>query len=541
MKRLFAVSLLLMLLFTVEAQMRISGRITDTKGNGIANVAVSDGYSIVLTTRNGSFKMKTHRDAYYVFYSIPSQYKINVKDGHPHFYEKLDENKHRYDFTLESLEEDETTFRLVMLADPQVQSMFQLKRFERETIPDIKSYVDASGVKCYGITLGDMGYSEGKHNATGLLGPMRDAMRQEKSHLLFFQTIGNHDNAFAPVEIDAHSSTFNIAYQRPFEKVFGPVNYSWNRGNVHIISMKNVQYESATSSGKYKPAFTEEQFRWLEKDLSLVPKDRLVLLCLHVGIYSRQNPFLEETRKLLSTFNEAHLMIGHTHFMNHSVNKFGTYEHVHAAASGAYWLSCVNGDGTPNGYTIYEIKNNHISNWWYKGVGHDISYQIRLYRGDAQFGGEYEKFQFPYTHDTVLANVFMADPGWKVELYEDGVLSGEMERIPVTKDSRPEVNSSRDWWAVGYHIGVIGRSYGKVTTGHSGLKGGGRKGYLTTCNHMYRLQLKNPNTKQIKVVARDTNGNVYEQTKFTESGDYSENELINKIYHHTRKWLDKNY
>jgi hypothetical protein len=227
--------------------------------------------------------------------------------------------------------------------------------------------------------------------------------------------------------------------------------------------------------------------------------------------------------------------------MNNNVNKYGIYEHVHAAASGAYWWSNLNGDGVPNGYSIYDIEGAHIKNWWYKATGYDISYQIRLYRGDAEFGGEFEKFKYPYSHDTILANVFNADPEWKVYLYEDGVLTGEMERIPVSRDSVPEVDSSRDWYAVGYHIGVVGRSYGKVTDCRSKWNGGGRKGYLTSCNHLYRLKLNNPNAKEIKVVAKDTNGNVYEQTRITESFDYSECELTNRLMATPRTELDKTY
>ena len=135
----------------------------------------------------------------------------------------------------------------------------------------------------------------------------------------------------------------------------------------------------------------------------------------------------------------------------------------------------------------------------------------------------------------------MADEAWKVTLYEDGVLTGQMERIPVTRDSVPEANSSRDWYAVGYHIGVVGRSYGHITDSYSKWNGGGRKGYLTQCNHLYRIKLKNPDAKVIKVVAEDTNGNVYEQTRFTESFDYSENELTNKLMGTKREELNRTY
>ena len=524
------------------AQIKISGTVKTDSGAPVAGVTVSDGFTNVVTDAKGRYKMIASPDAMYVFYSVPAAYAVAVKDGHPDFYTRLSKKQKRYDFTLTPLAGGaEKEFKLFCLADPQAQCDFHVKRFERETIPDIRAYVDAQSLPCYGVTLGDMAYTEGKTDATPMLPKMRNAMGYANSHLLFFQTMGNHDNAKAPVAVDNHSSNINLAYQRPFERVFGPVNYSWNRGDAHIVSMKNVYYLSGERSNKYQPAFSREQFEWLKSDLAVVPSDKLVVLCLHIGLYDRTNPYLAETRQLLTRFKEAHIMVGHTHFMNHHRNALGIYEHVHAAVSGAFWWSCINGDGVPNGYTVYDIDGAHIKNWRYKSVGRDESYQIRMYRGDAEFGGEYEKFRFPYTHDTVLANVFMADEQWRVQLLEDGVLTGDMERIPISRDNTPEAGSSRDWWAVGYHIGVIGRSYGSVKTGQSRMNGGGRKGYLTPCNHMYRLKLHNPDAKEIRVVATDTNGNVYEQTRFTESGDYSENELMNRLYTTPRKVLDKEY
>ena len=541
MKRFLLIVAAMMVALTTSAQMKISGTLRDADGKGIAGVTVSDGFSCVTTDAKGRYKMTTSSDAVHVFYSIPSEYKVNVKDGHPDFYQTLTKGVKRYDFTLTANPTPEKAFRLLMVADPQAQCQFHVKRFERETVPDIRQYVDAQSLPCYGVTLGDIVYTEGKHMTNKFMEPMRKAMGYDNSHLLFFQTIGNHDFDEPPVKLDKGTSTYNLAYQRAFESVFGPVNYSWNRGDVHIVSMKDYIADDNPHKEYGNPCFTDEQLEWLRQDLAAVPKDKMVILCLHIGLYNRMNKNVDAVRKLVAQFKEAHIMIGHTHFMNHNINKDGVFEHVHGAASGAYWWSCFNGDGAPNGYTIYDIDGAHIKNWWYKGTGHDISYQIRMYRGDAEFGGEFEKFKYPYSHDTVLANVFMADPAWKVYLYEDGELTGQMERIPVTKDSVPEVNSSRDWYAVGYHIGVIGRSYGKVKDCQSKWNGGGRKGYLTTCNHLYRLKLKNPDAKQIKVVAEDPNGNVYEQTRFTESFDYSETELTNRLHLIEREKLDVEY
>ncbi|MBR2961895.1 MAG: calcineurin-like phosphoesterase C-terminal domain-containing protein [Alistipes sp.] len=541
-KFLVLVAMMAAISFTAASQVKVSGTILDEGGKPVVGVAVTDGFTVVQTNAKGKFAFKTSPDATYVYYSIPAEYKVNVKDGHPDFYQRIERGKKRYDFTLNRLENGpEKTFRLIAVADPQAQCMFHVKRFSRETVVDIRQYVDSQTQPRYGVTLGDIGYTEGPFDCVPLLDDMRAAMAYDKTHLLFFQTYGNHDHIKGPVAADERSSTFNLAYQRAFEDVFGPIDYSWNRGDVHIVSMRNIQYDNAQKANKYKPAFTREQYEWVKADLALVPRDKMVILCLHIGMYDRTFPYLAEVRQLLTEFKESHIFVGHTHFMNHHRNGHGTYEHVHAAASGSYWWSSTNGDGTPNGYTIYDIEGNTLKNWRYKGTGHDISYQIRMYRGDAEFGGEFEKFRFPYSHNTILANVFMADPDWKVELYEDGVLTGSMKRIPVTKDKVPELNSSRDWWAVGYHIGVVGRSYGHVKDSRSKMNGGGRKGYLTSCNHLYRLELKNPDAREIKVVATDTNGNVYEQTRFTESGDYSENALMNELIATPRKVLNETY
>ena len=136
---------------------------TFIKGNGIAGVTVSDGFSCVVTDANGRYKMTTSSDAVHVFYSIPSAYKVNVKDGHPDFYQTLEKGVKKYDFTLTPNPTEEKAFRLIMVADPQAQCEFHVKRFERETMPDIRQYVDAQTLPCYGVTLGDIVYTEGEN------------------------------------------------------------------------------------------------------------------------------------------------------------------------------------------------------------------------------------------------------------------------------------------------------------------------------------------------------------------------------------------
>ena len=218
-------------------------------------------------------------------------------------------------------------------------------------------------------------------------------------------------------------------------------------------------------------------------------------------------------------------MSGHTHYMrNEPTLSGGIYEHVHAAVCGTWWYSRVNGDGSPNGYGVYEIEGNTIKNWYFKGVNkemNDRDYQMRLYRGNLKCGGEHEYIELQHDENVLLANVFNADQAWTVKVYENDVLAGSMTKISNKKDSpdagtskdnptKPATSSSQDWWAIGYHIGVVGR----------GHVGGTRANYLTNGFHLYKYTIKDKNAT-IRVEATDRFGRTYTSTDIIGDYDYS--------------------
>ena len=218
-------------------------------------------------------------------------------------------------------------------------------------------------------------------------------------------------------------------------------------------------------------------------------------------------------------------MSGHTHYMrNEPTLSGGIYEHVHAAVCGTWWYSRTNGDGSPNGYGVYDIEGNTIKNWYYKGVNKDMNdrdYQMRLYRGNLKCGGEHEYIELQYGDDVILANVFNADLAWTVKVYENDQYTGTMTRIANSRvdptagtsqsnPTKPSTSSSQDWWAIGYHIGVVGR----------GHVGGTRANYLTNGFHLYKYTLKDKNAK-VRVEATDRFGRVYSSTEIIGDYDYS--------------------
>lgn len=74
---------------TISATSTVAGLVKSTKtGNGIPGVAVSDGYQVVKTDANGVYQMKRNAKSRKIYYTTPSQFKINLdsKKHQPEFF-----------------------------------------------------------------------------------------------------------------------------------------------------------------------------------------------------------------------------------------------------------------------------------------------------------------------------------------------------------------------------------------------------------------------------------------------------------------------
>ena len=536
----------------VQRYPTITGYVRDSDGNPIEDVAVSDGFSVVTTDSEGYYSIKIVQDAWYIYISVPSEYKIPInEDGQPCFFKRYPSQTSRYNFTLERLEGGkEREFMLFAFADPQTGKLASVNRFSKQVAPEIKQYSASLAMPCYGITLGDVISMGSSDISQTVLPAMRKAMHAEKMGMPVFQVMGNHDNCFMSATQPVEGRTLrdiNLNIQRMFEEAFGPINYSFNRGDAHIVGMRNVQWNSGDScaTANTSTMFTEEQYKWLVEDLRQVSRDKIVVLCVHVPLFNGgkigDGSYRQEVLTLLDEFAEAHILSGHLHYQrnyDHTAVSSSThkiYEHVQAAINGASWTSNINGDGVPNGYGVYHFSGNTIKDWYYKGYAKGMDkreHQIRLYRGNAITGaaisgsnkeGTKGYYQFGYDEETLLANVFNSDTQWKVEVYEDGIYSGDMTSLAayhwdITYDQlignytyndpkRPPVGAEcgRDFWAVGVLCGYLGANSGGL--------------YYKHCYQMWKYKLKNKNAT-IEVRAIDRKGNVYTESKITEGDDF---------------------
>uniref|UniRef100_UPI0040559D13 calcineurin-like phosphoesterase C-terminal domain-containing protein n=1 Tax=Alistipes sp. TaxID=1872444 RepID=UPI0040559D13 len=521
------------------------GYVKDSNGDPIKGVAVSDGFTIVTTDENGYYEIDASSDTWYIYITIPAEYEVPINEhGQPCFFKKYSKETLQYDFTLTPLAGGkETKFALVTFGDPQVQTSSHLNRFKKESIISISSHISqlTKELPCYGITLGDIIWNQDKKNAEQFRDDLREGFSKTKVGLPVFQVMGNHDcnyyNSSNPLYADETSSSFELKAQRNHEDIFGPVNYSFDRGDVHIIGMRDIVYSTNSTSESYQRGFLPAQLKWLQQDLALVPKDKMVVLCVHIPLYNRTDNYIQNVLALLNSYKEAHVISGHTHYIQTLDHKYivdspykNVYEHNVGALCGAWWSCNMCTDGSPNGYGVFTADKNTFIDWYHIGVNNGMNsrnHQMRLYRGNAISGGEKSGktkgfYTFGFGNDVLVANIYFADQEWKIEVYEDGVYSGDMEIIPYL--ARPSVSdmagdgtfdnpytpqnaTSADMYYIGYYLGVLGKS--DTSTGSKGA-----------VHHLYKYKLKDKNAK-IKVVATDRFGNVYTETKITDGMDYT--------------------
>ena len=518
MKRLLSlfagVALCLSLFAAKPLPKEVKGRVCDTAGNPVPGVVVSDGFTVVRTDADGNYCFPRVPQAYYVFISIPSEYEIPLRQGQPCFYKKL-EDRPAYNFTLKPLRKGpEKEFNLFLMADPQCQWVWHVRRLREEALKDVKAYARKCKGPDYAITLGDIAYSEGHRNTNYLIPMIREEFAAEKTGMPVFQTVGNHDFEYPLAAIEDGSPTISMRRNRIFEDNFGPVNYSFNRGDVHVVSMNNVCFESFGYPGKYHGDFSDEQVSWLSQDLAAVPSDKLVILCVHIPMegLAKKSANAAKVLDLLGARPHARIVSGHTHTIKHLKHPGGIPEFVAGAMSGCWWWSKNCADGAPNGYCVWKIRGNEVVSDIYKGQNFKDDYQMRIYRGDGEFGGPYETCKLEHGANSILVNVWNWDEGWRSEVYENGILAGQLEKLPVSNEFGAPFNGSKDWWAIGYNVGVVGR-------GHA--PGSNRGNYCSKCLHMFKYTLKDASAK-VKVVVYDRSGRKFSCSRITTADDYAE-------------------
>ena len=455
----------------------VRGKVT-SEGKGIAGVAVTDGISVVDTDRKGNYTLNTTTGQKFVYYSLPSGYESPKQKGIPVFYSALDSvsKKQRVNFEILKASRNQQTHAFITWADPQVLDTSELVLL-REVAQDVKQTANglSDSMPVHGISCGDIVFDR-----LELFDPYKDVV--SITGIPFYQSIGNHD-----MNYNRRSDELSV---RSYNSAFGPAYYSFNVGNIHYITLKNVFYYG--DSYLYFGYLDETQLQWLERDLSRVKKNSTVVINMHIpskygdaekaaymSLFRNSLMNREALYKLLAPFN-THILAGHSHTQWNTIIAPNIMEHVHAAASGAWWQGDIATDGSPKGYTVYEVRGDSIS-WYFKGINSSRNEQLKIYPpgADSTLPGQ------------LIANVYNYDPQWKVSWYEDDRYMGDMEQ----------------YWGVDP---LAARTYIPGTNKkHSWLSAG-------QTNHLFRAKIQDSNA-HIKVVVTDRFGNRYEESLSTKN------------------------
>lgn len=179
---------------------------------------------------------------------------------------------------------------------------------------------------------------------------------------------GNHD-----LDLDAdYDHRFDT-----YRSQFGPDYYSYDAGDVHVVSLNTVQYsQGAPYNGTYNGGIDDEQLAWLRQDIANTPEDKLIVLATHIPLLNWHDQGSD--RHQVDQVQAIHDIIG-----DRPAVAFGGHSHtlevMREGDSMEGWKSLYGVDELP----FDHITAGAISGDWYTGRVTEAGYPTALQRDGA--------------------------------------------------------------------------------------------------------------------------------------------------------------
>jgi hypothetical protein len=465
--RLFLATVLLLLAMPVSAKPALcsQGMVwEDVDGNGIrdpgerplADIKVSDGVELVLTDANGGYRLPVV-DGRSVFVIKPAGYDLPERnDGLPDFWTNIRTKAGpmlKYggipvgfpgcrSFGLlpkPGTVVGDDPLEVLVFSDTQTKSRADIDYYKRDIVEPLVGKHHAT----LGLTLGDV-----VNDDLSLYPQLNQVTRMLQ--VPWLHIAGNHDLDFDAARDEDSLLTYRNTY--------GPDTFAWEEAQAVFIGMDDVVFQP----GK-KPAYVgglrEDQFAFLEAYLPTVPKDRLLVLGVHIPFFDAK-PGVETFRRadrarlfaMLKDFPHVLLLSGHGHTQQHVYHEASNdwhgarplHEYNVGAACGAFWSGAKDAqgipdttmaDGTPNGYASLQVRvGGAYSLAWHPA--RDADRAMSLHAPKVLRKGAYPAF-------AVYANVFMGQDDSKVEYRID---EGQWKPMVLVRQPDPDllVENARD-------------------------------------------------------------------------------------------------
>ena len=311
---------------------------------GVAGVLVSDGTNVVQTDSFGQFVLELGNERGIIFITTPSGWQAE------RFYQHLGPEMGRLEFPLRSRPVPES-FNFIQVTDIHI---------TRQAVPAVEEFVARANELApdFLISTGDLvmdvcyftNLSDTLEEVDGVFDIYREAMAGLGSPLL--EVIGNHDCACAlPQELPEY-------YKGEYQKIFGPLWYSFDYGGWHFIVLDGNAPEPPPHNW-----LNEEELEWLRRDLSFQSRDRPILLFSHQPLFFCRN--YEKLLRIVEGYNIMAALAGHEHA---TYTRLAGLTHiVTGALSGRWWAddglhwNGHNTDGSPQGFRICQIEGERFS------------------------------------------------------------------------------------------------------------------------------------------------------------------------------------
>lgn len=509
-----------------KAGMNVKGMVV-CDGKGLADVVVSDGYNVITTDADGRFWMNSDKKEKMVFISVPSGYMPASKKGIPQFFARLKSGTDKTEQVLFELNEEPNDNHVVLaMADAHLanRSSKDVSQFQAGFVPDVNALIasyKSQGKNVYGITLGDQSWDLYWYdNNFGI----KEAVAEfAKVNCPVFHCMGNHDN-----DIKAKG---DWACAQQWRDNVGPTYYSFNLGKVHYVILDDIDYFNTTNDREQASRIVADQMAWLRKDLATVKdKSAPLVLCMHVPLHHHatvnsagqqvDNPTqIENASELIAAvgdFTDVKLLTGHTHINFDGKVGSNIHEYNIGGVCATWWWTGAPGyhnnhicrEGSPGGYGVFEWTGASYSHY-YKGIGHDRSYQMRTYdlnnvlitkevhcpKANDDMAALISVYAMGYdkvnNNNEVLINVFNFGHDWKIEVAENG------RKLDVTR-----INGYDPLHIVSFEMARLGQNKHNFSSSS-----------MRSCRtaHLFKVKASSA-ASPLDITVTDEHGNVYTES-----------------------------
>jgi hypothetical protein len=268
---------------------------------------------------------------------------------------------------------------------------------------------------------------------------------------------GNHD-------LDA--DTGDAGSLRSYRAVYGPDSHAWEEPEAVFVALDDVV--AAPGDGRtYVGGLRPDQFAFLEAFLPTVPKDRLLVLAVHVPLFDTAPSGRPETFRaadrarlfaLLQRFPRVLVLSGHRHTQRHYRHgaadgwhgEVPLHEYNVGAASGAFWSGIADAAGIPDATMADGTPNGHARLQVEAGGAYRLSWHPARPGTDDPATTDAMALHAPkvlrqsaYPAWGVYANVWMGEDDTRVEFRVDGGAWQPMQRV-ARADPRLLAENARD-------------------------------------------------------------------------------------------------